>query len=217
MSPCPAADEARRLAAGVAAQPGQPRPVLVPAIHEDRHPRIRRDVADARQRQRIVAALRLVVERRVEDRLVEREHEADRHEPRSPVRRDRAEDRASGGGEERSLVVGQHAAMMAPAAYEARYPPPAPQARTLVFDVTSTASAAGRRCRDRAADRGAGHRTTRPCAGAVRPADRIRRAHPGGHLDGRAIGGGDGHARSDRRHLEPSPHTGRDRGSARDR
>ena len=47
----------------------------------------------------------------------------------------------------------------------------------------------------------------------------IRRARPGGHLDGPAIGGGDGHARSDRRtrHLEPSPHTGRDRRSARDR
>ena len=120
-------------------------------------------------------------------------------------------------GEERSLVVGQHAAMMAPAANRPATRRP-PTARTLVFDVTSTASAAGRRCRDRAADRGAGHRTTRPCAGAVRPADRVRRAHPGGHLDGRAIGRGDGHARSDRRPPpRAQPAHQRDRRSARDR
>ena len=44
------------------------RPVLVPAIDEDDDPRVGGDIADARERQRVVDALRLVVERRVERR-----------------------------------------------------------------------------------------------------------------------------------------------------
>ena len=49
-------------------QPGEARPVLIPAIDQDGHRRIGLDVADTREGQRVAAPFRLVVERRVEDR-----------------------------------------------------------------------------------------------------------------------------------------------------
>ena len=61
------------------------------------------DVADAGELADVVDALGLVVERRVDDRARRIDDEADRDEPRSPIRRDGGEDRAAGLGEERTV------------------------------------------------------------------------------------------------------------------
>ena len=102
-SPCPARRRSRAARPALAAQPGEPRPVLVPAVDEDRDPRV---APRCRGRGRGPAgrrSLRLVVERRVEDGSRRIEHEADRDEPRPAVGPIVAEDGASRGVEERAL------------------------------------------------------------------------------------------------------------------
>jgi len=91
----------------VAAQPAEVDPVLVPAIDEDGDPRVRQHVLDTGERERIGRPLRLLVDRRIEDRLGVVEDEADRHEARSSIRPDRRKDRAPGGREEGSLGRGE--------------------------------------------------------------------------------------------------------------
>ena len=89
-------------------QPREPCPVLVPAIDEHRDPGVSEDVTHPCEAHGVVAPLWLVVDRRVEDRPLQLESEADRYEPRSPLRRGRRQDGPSGGPEERSLSGREH-------------------------------------------------------------------------------------------------------------
>jgi len=91
--------------APVDADPGESRPVLVPAVDEDRDLGAALDVANARQRARVRGRLRLLVDRR-EDRVTV-EHEADRDETGPSVLGDRRQGRSPGAGHELSLVVAQ--------------------------------------------------------------------------------------------------------------
>ena len=110
----------------VAAQPGQPRPSPRPSGRRARVTRgSRQQVPDAGQLARVANALRLLVERRVEDRPLVVEDEADRDEPRPPVRGDRGQDRPPAPSQELALGgrqdrVGTHRApIMRPCATSA--------------------------------------------------------------------------------------------------
>ena len=162
------------------AKPGQPGPVLVPAV--DQHDTLG-SATMSRTRASVRGsshALRLVVEGRVQGRGVVGQHEADRDGSRTAVGRDAWRGRPAGGGEERALAIGQHADIMASSD---RWPGEAPYTRD---DVTSTMDAAGR-CRARDPGGGAGRRTTGPGARADRLPDRVRRAPAGRHLERTAV------------------------------
>ena len=80
----------------MAAQPREPGPFLVPSVNEHRDPWISKHIANARQVARVIDRFRFLVERRVEDRSIVIEDEADRDETRPAVGRYRREDGAPG-------------------------------------------------------------------------------------------------------------------------
>jgi FdhD protein len=86
----------------------QPMPVLVPVVHEDRRPRVSRQIPDPTETMGIGRGLRLVVEGREDD--VGDGHETDGHRPRASVLRvNRGQDGATGLGKERTNLVGEPA------------------------------------------------------------------------------------------------------------
>src|SRR5664280_418846 len=96
-------NEARRR---LDAEPGEPGPLLVPPIGEQAYARSDDEIPHASELVRIGAVLRLLVERRIDDRAVAvvDDGEADRDLPRLTVRGDRREDRPACGLEEREVL-----------------------------------------------------------------------------------------------------------------
>jgi len=96
-------DEARRR---LNAEPGEPRPILIPPIGEHAHPWSGDEIPDARELMRIGLALGFLVERRVEDRAVPAidDGEADRDLSRPAARGDRRENHPATGVEEYEVL-----------------------------------------------------------------------------------------------------------------
>jgi hypothetical protein len=96
-------NEARRR---LDAEPGEPGPLLVPPIGEQAYARSDDEIPHASELVRIGAVLRLLVERRIDDRAVAvvDDGEADRDLPRLTVRGDRREDGPACGLEEREVL-----------------------------------------------------------------------------------------------------------------
>ena len=96
-------NEARRR---LDAEPGEPRPILVPPIGEEAHAGTDDEILDPSEHMAIDASLGLLVERREQERAegTVEDGEADRHQPRCASGRDRPQDRPPGPIEKRDVL-----------------------------------------------------------------------------------------------------------------